>query len=77
MHELRAVKEKEEIDQMQIACDITEKGFRRILSFVKPGVMEYEIEAEFIHEFVRNRSKGFAYEPIIASQAKMLVCCII
>ncbi|MFC0263368.1 aminopeptidase P family protein [Fontibacter flavus] len=67
MHQLRAVKEREEIDQMQIACDITEKGFRRILSFVKPGVTEYEIEAEFIHEFIRNRSKGFAYEPIIAS----------
>lgn len=67
MHELRGVKEQEEIDQMQIACDITEKGFRRILSFVKPGVTEYEIEAEFIHEFIRNRSKGFAYEPIIAS----------
>jgi len=67
MHDLRAVKENEEIQQMQIACDITEKGFRRILSFVKPGVMEYEIEAEFIHEFIRNRSKGFAYEPIIAS----------
>ncbi|GHB41199.1 aminopeptidase P family protein [Mongoliitalea lutea] len=67
MHQLRAVKEQEEIDQMQIACDITEKGFRRILTFVKPGVTEYEIEAEFIHEFIRNRSKGFAYEPIIAS----------
>lgn len=67
MHQLRAVKEQEEIEQMQIACDITEKGFRRILSFVKPGVTEYEIEAEFIHEFIRNRSKGFAYEPIIAS----------
>lgn len=67
MHQLRAVKEQQEIDQMQIACDITEKGFRRILSFVKPGVTEYEIEAEFIHEFIRNRSKGFAYEPIIAS----------
>ena len=67
MHALRAVKGKEEIDQMQIACDITEKGFRRILSFVKPDVTEYEIEAEFIHEFIRNRSKGFAYEPIIAS----------
>lgn len=67
MHQLRAVKEQEEIDQMQIACNITEKGFRRILTFVKPGVTEYEIEAEFIHEFIRNRSKGFAYEPIIAS----------
>ncbi|WP_291788710.1 aminopeptidase P family protein [Cecembia sp.] len=67
MHQLRAVKEKEEIDQLQVACDITEKGFRRILSFLQPGVTEYEIEAEFIHEFVRNRSKGFAYEPIIAT----------
>lgn len=67
MHELRGVKEQEEIDQVQIACDITEKGFRRILSFVKPGVTEFEIEAEYLHEFVRNRSKGFAYEPIIAS----------
>ncbi|MBN7815141.1 aminopeptidase P family protein [Algoriphagus pacificus] len=67
MHELRGVKEQEEINQLQIACDITNKGFRRILSFVKPGVTEYEIEAEYLHEFVRNRSKGFAYEPIIAS----------
>lgn len=73
MHQLRAVKEAEEISQMQIACDITEKGFRRILSFVKPGVTEYEIEAEFIHEFIRNRSKGFAYEPIIASGANACV----
>lgn len=67
LQRLRSVKESEEIDLIQKACDITEKGFRRILSFVKPGVMEYEIEAEFIHEFVRNRSKGFAYTPIIAS----------
>jgi Xaa-Pro aminopeptidase len=67
MHQLRAIKEREEIDQMQMACDITEKGFRRVLSFVKPGVTEYEIEAEYIHEFIRNRSKCFAYEPIIAS----------
>ncbi|PZX49363.1 aminopeptidase P family protein [Algoriphagus chordae] len=73
MHELRGVKEKEEIDQIQKACDITEKGFRRILSFVKPGVTEYEIEAEYLHEFVRNRSKGFAYEPIIASGASACV----
>ncbi|WP_194974193.1 aminopeptidase P family protein [Aquiflexum lacus] len=73
MHALRAVKEKEETDQMQIACDITEKGFRRILSFVKPGVTEYEIEAEFIHEFIRNRSRGFAYEPIIAGGANACV----
>lgn len=64
---IRAVKEEQEIALMQMACNITEKGFRRVLSFVKPGVMEYEIEAEYIHEFIRNRSKGFAYTPIVAS----------
>ncbi|TDK50485.1 aminopeptidase P family protein [Algoriphagus formosus] len=73
MHELRGAKEQAEIDQLQIACDITEKGFRRILKFVKPGVTEFEIEAEYLHEFVRNRSKGFAYEPIIASGANACV----
>jgi Xaa-Pro aminopeptidase len=67
LQRIRSVKEKEEIALMQNACNITEKGFRRILPFVKPNVMEYEIEAEFIHEFIRNRSKGFAYTPIIAS----------
>lgn len=64
---LRGTKETEEIDIMQTACEITNKGFRRILPFVKPGIMEYEIEAEFMHEFLRNRSRGFAYTPIIAS----------
>jgi len=67
MHKLRAIKSKEEIELIQEACNITEKGFRRLLGFVKPGVWEYEIEAELIHEFIRNRSKGFAYGPIIAS----------
>ncbi|MDA9262521.1 aminopeptidase P family protein [bacterium] len=67
LQKLRAVKTAEEIDQIQTACDITEKGFRRLLDFVKPGVWEYEIEAELCHEFLRNRSKGFAYTPIIAS----------
>ena len=67
LQRLRSIKESEEIDLIQKACDITEKGFRRVLSFVKPNVMEYEIEAEFAHEFLRNRSKGFAYTPIIAS----------
>jgi Xaa-Pro aminopeptidase len=69
----RAIKSKEEIEAMQTACDITEKAFRRILKFVKPGVKEYEIEAEFIHEFVRSGSRGFAYEPIIASGANSCV----
>lgn len=67
LQEIRGVKQAEEIELMQTACDITEKGFRRLLSFIKPGVWEYEIEAELSHEFLRNRSKGFAYAPIIAS----------
>jgi len=67
MYQLRAIKSEEEINTLQQAIDITEKGFRRLLGFIKPGVMEYEIEAELLHEFVRNKSKGFAYEPIIAS----------
>lgn len=67
MHKLRAVKSKEEIETLRQACNITEKAFRRVLKFVKPGVMEYEIEAEYIHEFIRNRSRGFAYTPIVAS----------
>ncbi|KEO74370.1 aminopeptidase P family protein [Anditalea andensis] len=73
MHELRAVKEPEELRQLQKACDITDKAFRRVLQFVKPGVMEYEIEAEFIHEFTRQGSMGFAYIPIIASGASACV----
>ena len=73
MHELRAIKSKFEVEMLQKACDITEKGFRRLLGFIKPGVMEYEIEAELIHEFVRNRSRGFAYGPIIASGANACV----
>jgi Xaa-Pro aminopeptidase len=67
MHRLRSVKSKGELELMQKACDITEEAFRRVLKFVKPGVKEYEIEAEYIHEFIRNGSRGFAYEPIIAS----------
>lgn len=67
MHRLRSVKSSNEIDLMQEACNITEKAFRRVLKFVKAGVKENEIEAEFIHEFIRNGSRGFAYEPIIAS----------
>ena len=67
LQKIRGVKEPEEIALMQKACDITEKGFRRLLGFVKPGVWEHEIEAELLHEFIRNRSKGFAYTPIIAS----------
>ncbi len=67
LQRLRSVKDPIEIDLIQQACNITEKGFRRILNFVKPNVWEYEVEAEFIHEFIKNRSKKFAYTPIIAS----------
>lgn len=73
MHRIRSIKHPLEVEQIQKACDITEKGFRRLLQFVKPGVMEYEIEAELIHEFVRNRSRGFAYGPIIASGSNACV----
>lgn len=73
MHALRSIKSDDEIKLMQEACNITEKAFRRVLKFVKPGVMEYEIEAEYIHEFLRNGSRGFAYEPIIASGASSCV----
>ncbi|WP_439152561.1 aminopeptidase P family protein [Winogradskyella sp.] len=67
LQRLRSVKDPIELDIMQQACDITEKAFRRILKFTKPGVWEYNLEAEFMHEFLNNRSKGFAYTPIIAS----------
>lgn len=67
LQRLRGVKDPIEIELIKHACEITNKGFRRVLGLLKPGVWEYEIEAEFIHEFIRNRSKGFAYTPIIAS----------
>jgi Xaa-Pro aminopeptidase len=67
LHTIRSVKEEAEIAVIKHACGITEKGFRRLLGFVKPGVWEFEIEAELMHEFLRNRSRGFAYTPIIAS----------
>ena len=67
LQRLRAIKSPIEIKLIKKACEITEKGFRRVLNFVKPGVWEYEIEAEFSHEFLKNRSRKFAYQPIIAS----------
>jgi Xaa-Pro aminopeptidase len=73
MDELRSVKHSIEVEIMQQACHITEKAFRRVLGFVKPGVFEYEIEAEIIHEFIRNRAAGHAYNPIIASGANSCV----
>ncbi len=67
LQRLRSVKHPLELEVMQKACDITEKAFRRVLKFTQPGVTEYEIEAEVIHEFIRQSSRGFAYTPIIAS----------
>lgn len=67
LQRLRSVKDQVELDLIQNACNITEKAFCRILGFVTPGVWEYQLEAELMHEFLNNRSKGFAYTPIIAS----------
>ena len=67
LHRLRITKDPEDLKYMQRACDITEAGFRRLLGFIKPGVGEWEIEAELLHEFVRRGSRGFAYSPIIGS----------
>lgn len=66
LHQLRSIKSDEEIAFTKKACGITEAGFRRVLSFVRPGVGEWEVEAEFIHEFTKSGSRGFAYTPIIA-----------
>jgi Xaa-Pro aminopeptidase len=73
LSDLRRVKQKEEIQLLQKACDITESGFRRVLEFTQPGVTENEIEAEYIHEFIRLGSKGFAYSPIIASGTNAVI----
>ena len=67
MQDLRAVKSPMEIELIKKACGITEKAFRRLLEFVRPGVWEYEIEAEIVHAFMRNRSRGPAFESIVAS----------
>ena len=71
--DLRLVKEPEEIALIRRACDLTEMAFRRVLRFVAPGVMEYEVEAEMTHEFIRNGSSGHAYQPIIGSGPNGLV----
>ncbi|MGD9875530.1 aminopeptidase P N-terminal domain-containing protein [Desulfococcus sp.] len=67
MHRLRAVKSPIERALIQKACDITGAAFRRVMGFIRPGVWEFEIEAEIYHEFMKNRSRGPAYEPIVAS----------
>ena len=68
MHRLRAVKSEQEVELMRQASAITEAGFRRVCRFIKPGVNEMEIEAEYAHEFIR-RGGQFAYSPIIAAGA--------
>ncbi|HTH47533.1 MAG TPA: aminopeptidase P N-terminal domain-containing protein, partial [Candidatus Limnocylindria bacterium] len=72
MHPLRVVKSPLEVELLQKACDLTKTGFERVARFVKPGVTELELEAEFIHEFTRGGG-GFAYSPIIASGANACV----
>ncbi len=70
---LRQIKQAIELDLIKEACEITKKGFLRLLKFVKPGVGEWEIEAELAHEFLKHRSNHFAYDPIIASGANACV----
>lgn len=67
LYEQRMIKSPIEVDLIQEACQITNKAFRRVLKFVKPGVEEFEIQAEIEHEFSMNRATGNAYYPIIAS----------
>lgn len=73
LHQIRASKDKEEITQLQRAIDITRAGYERVMKMIKPGVMEYELEAEYMHEFLRSGSRGFSYTPIIASGASACV----
>ncbi len=67
MHELRTIKSTAEVKLLSKAIDITNKGFLRALKFIKPGVWEYEVEAELTHEYIVNRGTGHAYEPIVAT----------
>lgn len=73
MHELRVIKSEHEITALKEAVRITSDGFDRLLKFVKPGIHEFEIEAELAHEFIRQRGRGFAYTPIIATGANACV----
>lgn len=67
MKELRAIKTPLEMEVVKSAVEITHKTFRRVMQFIKPGVMEYEIEAEIIHSFISRRADGEAYNSIVAS----------
>ena len=73
LHRLRAVKSEAEVALLRKASEITDKGFRRVAQFVRPGVMEREVEAEYAHEFIRHGGR-FAYQPIIATG--MNACCL-
>jgi Xaa-Pro aminopeptidase len=73
MHRVRPVKSKMEVNLIKHACKITEKAFLRLLGFIRPGIWEFEIEAEIYHEFINNRSRGPAYAPIIASGANTCI----
>jgi Xaa-Pro aminopeptidase len=73
LRDLRCVKAPVEIELTKKACEITRDAFVRVLKFVQPGVTEYEIEAEIMHEFVRQRATGHAYSPIIASGKNAIV----
>jgi Xaa-Pro aminopeptidase len=73
LRDLRVVKSETEVELTKKACNITGDAFERVLKFVKPGVAEYEIEAEIIHEFIRQRATGHAYTPIIASGYNAIV----
>ncbi|MDO3640672.1 aminopeptidase P N-terminal domain-containing protein [Mucilaginibacter sp. L3T2-6] len=73
MRDLRVVKSSIEVELTKKACQITRDAFLRVLKFVKPGVAEYEIEAEISHEFLRQRATGNAYSPIIASGKNAIV----
>jgi Xaa-Pro aminopeptidase len=73
LRDLRVIKSETEIELTQKACDITNDAFVRVLKFLKPGVAEYEIEAEITHEFLRQRATGHAYHPILASGKNAIV----
>lgn len=73
LNQLRSVKSQEEVDVIQHACNITEKAFRRVLNATKPGIWEYELEAEVTHEFIRNKANSHAYTPIFASGANACI----
>jgi len=73
LHDMRAVKSETELGPIKQACKITHETFQRLLGFIKPGVWEFEIEAEIYHEFIKNRSKGPAFETIVASGADSCV----